>query len=88
MRKKAPISFHLSCMELPVLKRGVASVTPVIQVSIRRWEMTWKPATRGNSERCYLQVDFGLARVLWKGMVDGCQHLLLIPKVGSLNPAF
>ena len=38
--------------------------------------MTWKPATRGNSERCYLQVGFGFARVLWTGMADGCKHNL------------
>ena len=41
--------------------------------------MTWKPAIRGNSKRCYLEVGFGFAKVLWTGMVDGCKHLPRIP---------
>jgi hypothetical protein len=49
--------------------------------------MTWKPATKGNSERCYLQVGFGFARLLWTAMLDRRKHLPLIPKVASLKPA-
>lgn len=59
----------------------------VCSTSIHVWgrcEITWKPATRGNSERCYHQVGFGFARVLWMGMVDGC--LSLVPKVACSNP--
>jgi hypothetical protein len=49
--------------------------------------MMWKPATRGNSERCFFQVGFGFARMLWTGMVDERKHLYLIPKVVNFNPA-
>ena len=44
--------------------------------------MTWKLTTRGNSERCYLQVGFGFCY----GVVDGRKHLPLVPKAACSNP--
>lgn len=52
-----------------------------------RLELKWRPAARGSSEHCYLQVCFGFARMLWTGMTDGRKHLPLVPKVAYLNPA-
>ena len=46
--------------------------------------MTWKQATRGNSELCYLQVGFGFVTALWTGMAEGCEPLS--PNVASSNP--
>ena len=40
-----------------------------------------------NSKRSYLQEGFCFGRLLWTGVVDGCQHLPLTQKVASLNPA-
>lgn len=63
--------------------------------------MTSKPATMGNGESCYHQVDLGFVRALWmsRWMVDGCRLQALplrvacsIPVLGShlrffrLNP--
>ena len=47
--------------------------------------MTWKPAIRGNSEHCYLQIGLGFVRVL--GLADRHWHLSLVLKVACSSPA-
>jgi hypothetical protein len=46
--------------------------------------VTWKPAIRGNSEYCYLQIGLGFVRVL--GLADRHGHLSLVLKVACSSP--
>jgi hypothetical protein len=87
-RDSVSLSVHTHTHAHTHTRTQVTCDTSQYSTSIHIWgrrKKTWKPATRGKSEHCYLQVGFSFVRVLWTGMVDGCKQLPLIPKFGSLS---